>query len=91
MSQAKHFVWGRISGLLGGCSALSASRLRNWVLTLATYARSRITVPRRDGESETITRLRDYQEESVAQRFKRGLIQGRMIYLDDYGGRPSAK
>ncbi|MHC4546859.1 MAG: hypothetical protein ACYSYL_20470 [Planctomycetota bacterium] len=43
-----------------------------------------VTVRRSNGQEETITRLQDYQEEAVAQRLRKGLIQGRAIYLDDY-------
>lgn len=84
LSAAKHFVWGKVSGLLVGCNGLSASTLRNWLLTLEICAKESVTVPREDGKSETINRLRDYQEESIAQRHKAGIINGEKIYLDDY-------
>ena len=84
LSQAKHFVWSKISGLLAGKSALSASTLRNWLLTLEIRAKESIVVLRQDQKSETITRLRDYQEESIALRHQAGLIVGSKLYLDDY-------
>ncbi len=84
LSQAKHFVWSKISGLLVGCSSLSASALRDWVISLGERAKESIVVQRSNGENETISRLRDYQEESVAQRLERGLIEGEKIYLADY-------
>ncbi len=84
LSQAKHFVWSKVSGLLAGKSALSASTLRNWLLTLEIRAKESIVVLRQDQKSETITRLRDYQEESIAQRHQAGLIVGSKLYLDDY-------
>jgi len=77
---------------LSGCAGLSAtrlrraqsSRLRYWLVAVARQAGAEVTVRRSDGREETITRLQDYQEEAVAQRLRKGLIQGRAIYLDDY-------
>ena len=37
-------------------------------------AKESITVPRENGESQTISRLRDYQEECIAQRRRAGII-----------------
>lgn len=91
LSQAKHFAWHPVQGLLSGCAGLSATSLRHWLVAvaplcqgLAQQAKEKVTVRRSDGREETITRLQDYQEEAVAQRLQRGLIQGRAIYLDDY-------
>lgn len=84
LSQVKYFAWRQIRGLLSGCAGLSATSLRHWLVAVARHAREMVTVCRSDGQAETITRLRDYQEEAVAQRVRSGLIQGRAIYLDDY-------
>ncbi|MBL7065904.1 MAG: hypothetical protein ISS49_17140 [Anaerolineae bacterium] len=84
MSQVKYFAWHRVRGLLSGCAGLSATSLRSWMVEVAKHAKEKVTVRRSDGREETITRLRDYLEETVAQRMQRGLIQGRAIYLDDY-------
>jgi len=84
LSQVKYFAWRQVRGLLSGCAGLSATSLRHWVVAVARHARETVTVCRSDGQEETITRLRDYQEEAVAQRVRSGLIQGRAIYLDDY-------
>jgi len=84
LSQSKYFPWRQVRGLLSGCAGLSATSLRNWLVAVAQHAKEEVTVRRSDGEEETITRLQDYQEEAVAQRLKRGLIQGQAIYLDDY-------
>ncbi len=84
VSQAKHFVWEEVAGLLIGCGRASATGVRDWLVAVAQRAQDPITVQRSNGQAETITRLQDYQEEAVAQRAKRGLIQGGAIYLDDY-------
>jgi hypothetical protein len=84
LSQAKHFAWYQVQGLLSGCRGLSATSLRNWLVAVAQWAKEKVTVRRSDGREETITRLQDYQEEAVAQRVRSGLVQGRAIYLDDY-------
>jgi len=84
LSQVKYFAWRQVRGLLSGCAGLSATSLRNWLVAVAQHAKGKVTVRRSDGREETITRLQDYQEEAVAQRVKRGLIQGRGIRLDDY-------
>jgi hypothetical protein len=84
LSRAKHFAWRQVQGLLRGCTALSATSLRHWLVAMAQHAQEKVTVRRSDGREETISRLQDYQEEAVAQRLQRGLIQGRAIYLDDY-------
>jgi hypothetical protein len=84
LSQAKYFDWRVVRGLLSGCAGLSATSLRNWLVAVAQRAKEPITVRRSDGREERITRLQDYQEESIAQRLKSGLIQGRAVYLDDY-------
>ncbi len=84
LSQAKHFVWQEVGGLLCGCARASASGLRHWLVTTAQRAQAKVTVRRSDGREETITCLQDYQEEAVAQRVKRGAVQGRAVYIDDY-------
>jgi hypothetical protein len=84
LSQVKYFAWRQVRGLLSGCAGLSATSLRHWLVAVARHVRETVTVCRSDGRAETITRLRDYQEEAVAQRVRSGLIQGRAIYLDDY-------
>jgi hypothetical protein len=84
VSQAKYFDWRGVRGLLSGCAGLSATSLRNWLVAVAQRAKEPITVRRSDGRQERITRLQDYQEESIAQRLKSGLIQARAVYLDDY-------
>ena len=84
LSQAKHFSWRPVEGLLGGSRGLSASSLRHWLVAAAQQAREKVTVRRSNGQEATISRLQDFQEEAVAQRVRRGLVQGRAIYLDDY-------
>jgi hypothetical protein len=84
LSRAKYFAWPQVRGLLAGCARLSATSLQRWMVEVARHAREEVTVRRSDGREATITRLRDYQEESVAQRLRSGLIKGRAIYLDDY-------
>jgi hypothetical protein len=84
LSQAKYFAWRQVQGLLSGCAGLSATSLRHWLVAAARQAVEAVTVCRSDGQEETITCLQDYQEEAVAQRLRKGLIQGRAIYLDDY-------
>ena len=83
LSQIKYFAWGQVRGLIG-CAGLSATSLRNWMIAVAEYAKEKVTVHRSDGKQESMTRLQDYQEESIAQRLKRGLIRGWAIFLDDY-------
>jgi hypothetical protein len=84
LSQAKHTLWSPVTGLLSGCQRVSATALRRWLVARADEAQKPVTVPRSDGQTETISRLRDYQEEAVAQRRKAGLIQCCSVYLDDY-------
>ena len=84
LSQVKYFAWSQVRGLLGACSGLSASSLRHWLKAVARQGQETVRVRRSDGQEEVITRLQDYQEEAVAQRMRKGLIQGRAIYLDDY-------
>lgn len=85
LSQAKHMEWEGLRGLLGGpVLGVSASFLRQWVIYVAEKAKEMITVQRSDGEKETITRLRAYQEDSVAQRVQRGLVEGQAVWLDCY-------
>jgi hypothetical protein len=84
LSQIKYFSWGSVRGLLNVGRGLSASSLRNWLAEAAQQAKEKVRVRRSDGSEETLSRLRDYQEEVVAQRKQRGLIQGRAVYLDDY-------
>jgi len=83
LSQVKYFAWRQVRGLIG-CAGLSATSLRNWLVAVAQQAKEKVTVRRSNGQEETITRLQDYQEEAVAQRLRKGLIQGRTVYLDDY-------
>jgi hypothetical protein len=84
VSQAKHFVWEEVGGMLSGCGRASASGLRNWLVSTAEEAAEEVTVCRSDGGAEKVTRLEDYQMEGVAHRAQRGLIRGQAIYLDDY-------
>lgn len=84
LSQIKYFAWRQVRGLLSGCAGLSATSLRHWMVEVAKHAKEKVTVCRSDGREESITRLRDYLEEAVAQRMRKGLIRGRAIYLDDY-------
>lgn len=85
LSQAKHLTWEPLRGLLGGhLAGHSASFLRQWVVEVAAKAQEEVTVQRSDGREESITRLRAYQEESVAQRVRRGLVEGQAIWLDCY-------
>ena len=84
LSQVKYFAWRQVRGLLSGCAGLSATSLRNWMEEVAKHAKEKVVVHRSDGSKETITRLRNYLEETVAQRVRSGLIEGRAIYLDDY-------
>jgi len=84
LSQIKYFDWHQVQGLLSGCVGLSATSLRNWMVEIARHAKDKVTVCRSDGREESITRLRDYLEEAIAQRLQKGLIRGRAIYLDDY-------
>lgn len=83
LSQAKHLAWPPVAGLLSGGLRASATGLRRWLVARASEAQGVVTVPRSDGRTETLSGLRDYQEEAVAQRVKAGLIQGRAVYLDD--------
>jgi len=84
LSRVKHFSWRPVEGLLGGSRGLSATSLRHWLVAAAQQAGEKVTVRRSDSREAVITRLQDYQEEAVAQRVRRGLVQGRAIYLDDY-------
>lgn len=85
LSQAKYMDWEGLRGLLGGrVLGVSASFLRQWVIYGAEKAKEMVTVRRSDGEQETITRLRAYQEDSVAQRVQRGLVEGQAVWLDCY-------
>jgi len=85
LSQAKHMEWEGLRGLLGGrVLGVSASFLRQWVADVAEKAKEMVTIRRSDGEEETITRLRAYQEESVAQRVQRGLVEAQVVWLDCY-------
>lgn len=85
LSQAKYQVWPSLRGLLGGeLLGASASFLRQWVVDVAEKAKETVTVQRSDGQEETITRLQAYQEKSVAQRVRRGLVNARAVWLDCY-------
>jgi hypothetical protein len=84
LSQVKYFAWHQVQGVMSGCVGLSASSLRNWMVAVTEHAKEQVVVCRSDGRKETMTRLRDYLEEAVAQRVRSGLIEGRAIYLDDY-------
>lgn len=85
LSQAKHQAWTSLRALLGGRPlGTSASFLRGWVVDVAEEAKEKVTVQRSDGREETIPRLQAYQEESVAQRVRRGLVKGHAIWLDCY-------
>lgn len=83
LSHAKYQERGELRGLLGGrMLGVSASFLRQWVADVAEKAKEMVTVRRSDGEEETITCLRAYQEEAVAQRVQRGLVEGQAVWLD---------
>lgn len=84
LSQIKYFAWYQVRGLLSGCAGLSATSLRNWMVAVAEHVKEKVTVCRSEGREETITRLRNYLEEAIAQRVRSGLIKGRAIRLDDY-------
>jgi hypothetical protein len=85
LSQAKYLVWESLRGLLGGhLAGRSASFLRQWIVEVAEQAQKEVTVQRSDGREESITQLRAYQEESVAQRVRRGLVEGKAVWLDCY-------
>ena len=85
LSQAKHQAWTSQRALLGGrLLGTSASFLREWVVYVAEKAKEAVTVQRSDGQEEAITRLQAYQEESVAQRVRQGLVKGQAIWLDCY-------
>lgn len=85
LSQAKHQIWPSRRGLLGGrLMGTSASFLRQWVVDVAEKAKETFIVQRSDGQEETITRLQAYQEESVAQRVRRGLVTAKAVWLDCY-------
>lgn len=84
LSQIKYFTWHQVRGLLSGCAGLSATSLRHWMVEVAKHAKEKMTVCRSNGREDSITHLRDYLEEAVAQRMRKGLIRGRAIYLDDY-------
>lgn len=84
VSQAKHFVWEHVGGVLVGYPRASATGLRRWLMWAAKRAQDKVDVVRSDGSVETISRLQDYQEEAVAQRLTAGLISARAIYVDDY-------
>ena len=85
LSQAKQRAWTSLRGLLGGrLVGVSSSFLRQWVLEVAEKGKEKVTVQRSDGREETITCLRAYLEESVAQRVRRGLVKAQAIWLDCY-------
>ena len=85
LSQAKYRVWPALRGLLGGqVLGTSASFLRHWVVEVAEKAKQTVAVRRGDGQEETISHLQAYQEEAVAQRVRRGLVQARAVWLDCY-------
>ena len=84
LSRVRRFAWERVRGLLGGRKGLSASFLRNRLRRVADAACDEtVTVSRDEGQTETISRLQDYQEESIAQRVRRGLVETRAVWLDD--------
>ena len=84
LSRVRRFAWERVQGLLGGRKGLSASFLRGRLRQVADAARDEtVTVSRGAEQAETISRLQDYQEESIAQRVRRGLVQARAVWLDD--------
>jgi hypothetical protein len=84
VSHAQRFDWESVRGLLGGGNGLSASFLRDRLHQVADAAGDEsVTVGRGEGQVETISRLQDYQEESIAQRVRRGLVKARTVWLDD--------
>ena len=84
LSHALRFDWESVRGLFGGRNGLSASFLRDRLHQVADAARDEtVTVDRGEGQVETISRLQDYQEESIAQRVRRGLVKARTVWLDD--------
>jgi hypothetical protein len=84
LSHAERFDWESVRGLFGGHNGLSASFLRDRLHQIADAARDEtVTVDRGEGQVETISRLQDYQEESIAQRVRRGLVKVRTVWLDD--------
>jgi hypothetical protein len=84
LSHAKRFDWESVRGLFGGRNGLSASFLRDRLHQVADATGDEtVTVDRGEGQVETISRLQDYQEESIAQRVRRGLVKARTVWLDD--------
>ena len=84
LSHAQRFDWESVRGLFGGHNGLSASFLRDRLHQVADAAGDEtVTVARGEGQVETISRLQDYQEESIAQRVRRGLVKARAVWLDD--------
>ena len=84
LSRVRCFAWERVRGLLGGQKGLSASFLRGRLRQVSDAARDEtVTVSREEGQAEAISRLQDYQEEAIAQRVRRGLVEARVVWLDD--------
>jgi hypothetical protein len=84
LSHAERFDWESVRGLFGGRKGFSASFLRARLHQIADAARDEtVTADRGEGQVETISRLQDYQEESIAQRVRRGLVKARTVWLDD--------
>ncbi len=84
LSRVRRCAWERVRGLLGGRKGLSASFLRGRLRQVADAARDEtVTVSREEGQAEAISRLQDYQEEAIAQRVRRGLVEARAVWLDD--------
>ena len=84
LSWVGRFAWEQVQGLLGGRKGLSASFLRGRLHQVADVARAEtVTVSREGEQAETISRLQDYQEEAIAQRVRRGLVEARVVWLDD--------
>ena len=84
LSRVRRFAWERVRGLLGGRKGLSASFLRGRLRQVADAAGDEtVTVNREEGQAEAISCLQDYQEESIAQRVRRGLVEARVVWLDD--------
>jgi hypothetical protein len=76
--------WTPWVGLLGGRLGPSLSHLRDWLTQVTGRARQTVAITRSTGEVTTITRLQDYQEQAVAEKVLRGLVQAGRIRLDCY-------
>ena len=80
----RQFDWAALGGLLGGRCGPSLSHLRDWLQQVVERARQTLPITRSTGQVDTITRPRDYQEQAVAEKVQRGVVQALVIRLDCY-------